>query len=303
MGDRKVTPELLAELRRVTEAATQGDYSLGNFPSDVLEDQISYFREMSSSGTGAIWGVIVPTEDGVSLEKAALWVAVTGNGPTSEANTRFIAAVNPAVVAALLDHIETQAATIRDLDKPCCATDHARVCNQPGCHAATIKAEGDGGGLRCAMGHPTRWVDYAEYEAQAAQLERLRAAMGEKILSEVGAVGRSIASAAEQARREEREACAQLLDSESALRAASEAALEGTRICVGGCAYTPAEAVDRIADLENERDLTADSLADALSALRYLFDWAEERAKDDELWPDAVQEARACLERLESDDG
>ena len=71
----------------------------------------------------------------------------------------------------------------------------------------------------------------------------------------------------------------------------------------------PSTAMDALAvwmgELEDktvaERDAAIEERDLAVASLRYLFDWAEAQAEPMDLWPDEVQEARACLSRLEPD--
>lgn len=50
---------------------------------------------------------------------------------------------------------------------------HARVCNQPACHAAIVRRES--GQRVCAAGHPVRWVDVAELDEVTSDLAAFRA--------------------------------------------------------------------------------------------------------------------------------
>ncbi len=59
--------------------------------------------------------------------------------------------------------------------KPCCATDHARVCDKPGCVAATIRR--DDGHRYCAAGHPTRWCEVSERDAAEERVKKFETAL------------------------------------------------------------------------------------------------------------------------------
>lgn len=76
----------------------------------------------------------------------------------------------------------------------CCATDHARVCSQPGCLAATVRR--DDGAHVCAAGHPTRWVDVAEVEPLRTRVAELETALSRVIdaISSVPPLGERVAS-------------------------------------------------------------------------------------------------------------
>ncbi len=50
---------------------------------------------------------------------------------------------------------------------------HARVCDQPACRAAIVRA--DSGARYCSAGHRVRWVDIAELDAKDEALGKFRA--------------------------------------------------------------------------------------------------------------------------------
>ena len=58
-----------------------------------------------------------------------------------------------------------------DEETVCTHPDHTRVCNKPGCVAATLRRSD--GSMRCAAGHPTRWCEVSERDA-AVTAERKR---------------------------------------------------------------------------------------------------------------------------------
>lgn len=96
-----------------------------------------------------------------------------------KANADFIANA-PDDVEYLLGKVSRLQAVIRDLDLPCCAVDHARVCNQPGCHAANVKR--DNGNVECAMGHDTRWCEVTRAEEAEARAAELKSALHDEKL-------------------------------------------------------------------------------------------------------------------------
>lgn len=96
----------LKKLRALAEAATQGALSLGNFPDPSPTAAVAYFGDMIRKGSGEVWAVVTPMLDGTPLEEEALYLAITGNGPTSESNARFIAVANPRTVLALIEALD-----------------------------------------------------------------------------------------------------------------------------------------------------------------------------------------------------
>lgn len=76
---------------------------------DTAKDPVEQFREHLSHGSGPIWGVWCPehplTKGHHPNPEHAVMACLTGNGPTSEANARLIAAA-PELLAALKESIE-----------------------------------------------------------------------------------------------------------------------------------------------------------------------------------------------------
>jgi hypothetical protein len=89
------TPDQLREWQAVTDAATAGPWTPGHNPPD--REPIAYIAEAYSYGPpGTMHLVCVPFED-KPMDEEALFTAITGNGPTSEANARFIALARTAM--------------------------------------------------------------------------------------------------------------------------------------------------------------------------------------------------------------
>ncbi len=78
----------LDKLEALAAAATPGGV-FGRFRSNDPADQLAQFHETLVHGAGPIWCVCVPVDDGSPIEQEALYTAITGNGPTSEANAKF----------------------------------------------------------------------------------------------------------------------------------------------------------------------------------------------------------------------
>lgn len=88
-----MTPAEIAALRALCDAATPGPWGNFRLNRDTKESQAAYVAEAIERGTGPFMMVLNSTEDAD--------VCHTGNGPTSDANARFIAAARTAVPALL----------------------------------------------------------------------------------------------------------------------------------------------------------------------------------------------------------
>lgn len=86
---KPINPELAAlEILELHKEASEGPWLPALFPPD--SDPISYFADLLSKGEGPIWGVVIPVDENTSVNDEALFVAITGNGPTSEANMETV---------------------------------------------------------------------------------------------------------------------------------------------------------------------------------------------------------------------
>lgn len=80
----------LSELERLHAEATPGPWTPGHNPDD--REPMSYIAEAYQYGPpGRVHLVCVPAGD-ADINDEALFTAITGNGPTSEANAALIAA-------------------------------------------------------------------------------------------------------------------------------------------------------------------------------------------------------------------
>ena len=91
-----MTPERLAEIEARASKATQAPLEVGIFDPEL--DPIDLVRRHLSYGAGAIYNVWAPEHRDTRIgtdrsrpEHVAI-AAITGNGPTSEANAEFFAA-------------------------------------------------------------------------------------------------------------------------------------------------------------------------------------------------------------------
>lgn len=92
--------DVLAALREVARSATQGQWHYGATPCPDKAKAMELFEEnldATKSPDGSFYEMFL--DDGRRT-------AVVGNGPTSEANSRFIATFSPNTVLQLLDKIE-----------------------------------------------------------------------------------------------------------------------------------------------------------------------------------------------------
>ena len=111
MADRtQLTPERLAELRRIAEAATPGPWEVTEFAGG----------EERSPGE---LGVFAPNHPHSYQKSDGTWYAVVicrgMDGPTREENSEYIATFDPTTVLAMLDEIERlrQAVDALQLDR------------------------------------------------------------------------------------------------------------------------------------------------------------------------------------------
>jgi len=92
-------PATIARLRELLAKATPGPWFIGHNPDG--RDPMAYIGEAYSYGPpGRVHLVCVPIP-GKSLDDEALFTAVTGNGPTSEANAALVADAVTALPAIL----------------------------------------------------------------------------------------------------------------------------------------------------------------------------------------------------------
>lgn len=98
-----LTPEARARLRSLEAKATPGPWYRGHNPDHC--EPVAYFREAYAYGPpGRVHLVCVPFND-KPLNDEALFTAITGNGPTSEANAALIAEARN-LLPALLDALD-----------------------------------------------------------------------------------------------------------------------------------------------------------------------------------------------------
>ena len=106
----------LKKLRKAAEAATQGDWWLGHSDTKTIKAAKKYFSNLLD------WN---PTNSDLWMVGVGNWknknecviTALTGNGPTSEANADFISLSSPQTVLALLDELEAAEEQIKLLKK------------------------------------------------------------------------------------------------------------------------------------------------------------------------------------------
>lgn len=103
-----ITSEQIHKWREVAAAASQDGWQFGATRETEPDDVVRVMRETYERGpAGPVWCVHFP-EPTVSRPPDAvgsLYVAITGNGPTSEANAKYIAWCAPSNVLALLDEL------------------------------------------------------------------------------------------------------------------------------------------------------------------------------------------------------
>lgn len=97
MLEPEITDADLDQLTACAEAATQDEWLFGHSGTTTLEEACAWMSEIiSHCDSPDIWGVFCGDPDKPAIP------ATTGNGPTSEANARYLAAVQPANVLKLI---------------------------------------------------------------------------------------------------------------------------------------------------------------------------------------------------------
>jgi hypothetical protein len=97
-----ITDEVLEELTVICEAATQDEWKLGHTGTETLEAAATWMTEtLSKRDSADVWLVFCGDPDGENITPA-----VTGNGPTSEANAVYLCAVQPINVYRLITEIK-----------------------------------------------------------------------------------------------------------------------------------------------------------------------------------------------------
>jgi hypothetical protein len=108
-GGEAMTPIDREALKKLAEAATQCSVAVGIYEA---HDALEKIKGNLDFGTGPVWLVWVVDhpktvigENPLRPEHVAI-AAITGNGPTSQANANYYAAANPAAIMELLAELE-----------------------------------------------------------------------------------------------------------------------------------------------------------------------------------------------------
>ena len=103
------------QLRHLADAATPGVWASGTPDDDAPETRAEWLRTCllgpDEPAAGALWVVWVPDDEEVAGSRV---VAVTGDGSHGEADARWVAAAQPAVVLALLDDLDAAEANAEE---------------------------------------------------------------------------------------------------------------------------------------------------------------------------------------------
>lgn len=107
MSQVTFTQEGLDELERLATAATQEPWGWGHSGTETVEDAIRFAAEVVEKSymitdRADLWLVYTGDPD---AENGTRLVAYTGNGPTSEANSAYLTAVQPRNVLALIQQL------------------------------------------------------------------------------------------------------------------------------------------------------------------------------------------------------
>lgn len=104
MPHGNITDSDLDFLEQLARAASVGPWSLGLSPTATIAEAVVYMTKSVEQGdTPQLWMVALGQEPAIeaSTEPVPI-VAYTGNGPTSEANARYLANVQPQNVLTLI---------------------------------------------------------------------------------------------------------------------------------------------------------------------------------------------------------
>lgn len=90
----------LDELEALAKAASQTEWQLGHTGTATLDDAVRWMEDtIRKRDSPDIWLVFIGQVD---AEGGTLTTAYTGNGPTSEANARYITAVQPSYIRTII---------------------------------------------------------------------------------------------------------------------------------------------------------------------------------------------------------
>ena len=113
IGPDEITNDMLDELTVIAEAATQDEWRWGHTGTETLEAACAWLIEaISKRDDPDLWMAFALDHDGETVTPA-----FTGNGPTSEANARYIVAAQPANVVRLITEIKRGRNEIRRLTR------------------------------------------------------------------------------------------------------------------------------------------------------------------------------------------
>lgn len=90
----------LDQIEAAARAASPGPWQLGRHDSETIEEAVEYVAEIVRKGSHPdIWLAFIGDH---TTEGASRVVALTGNGPTSQANADYLATLHPANVLNLV---------------------------------------------------------------------------------------------------------------------------------------------------------------------------------------------------------
>ena len=113
IGPNEVTDAMLEELTLITEAATQDEWKWGHTGTETLEAACAWMTEtIGKRDNPDLWMAFCGDPDGETIT-----TAFTGNGPTSEANARYLVAAQPINVYRLITEIKRGRNEIRRLTR------------------------------------------------------------------------------------------------------------------------------------------------------------------------------------------
>lgn len=110
-----ITNADLIVLEQAARAASSSPWSLGVSPTNTVEEAANYIADSARQAGGSqVWFVVIGKwPEGTMGPERAKIPAYTGNGPTSEANARYLVCVQPSNVLALINALRQARAEAR----------------------------------------------------------------------------------------------------------------------------------------------------------------------------------------------
>ncbi len=114
MNHSEITDADLTVLEQAARAASASPWSLGVSNTATVEEAAAYSSDAVRKGDGAqLWMIVLGEYAEGEGPEEGISPAVTGNGPTSEANARYLVCVQPSNVLLLIAELRKARADLR----------------------------------------------------------------------------------------------------------------------------------------------------------------------------------------------